>query len=181
MGCDSFRIDHGFIRRDVQMQVLLVDAPERAQVGPERCASSFTGVAVDLASAIPISIPRPFMHTVVDSGMGRMAATIALPCIGIEPRAASRNVFGDEVVAGPRVRVVAHPKARLARLARDHTDDGGTIVGIGAVPLALISASAWRIAGVAMGRTCFPPRSDIVHRPQRPCRSSPRSTRYRSG
>src|SRR5919106_3640546 len=110
-----------------------------------------------------------------------MAATIALPFVGIQPRAASRHVVGDEGVTSLRVRVVAHPKTLLPRLARDHTDDGRTIVGIGAVSFALIGAAAWRVAGVAMGRTFFPPRSDTVHRPQRPCRSSPWSVRSRSG
>ena len=58
--------------------------------------------------------------------------------------------------AGPRVRVVAYPQALLARVPRDDADDGRPIVGIGAVALALIGASTWRVTGIAMGRAFFP-------------------------
>ena len=95
-GCDPFRIDHGFIRRHIEMQVLLVDPSEGTQIGPERRACPFTGIAVDLTAAIAIIIPRPFVHAVADRGMGWMAPPIALPLIGIELRAANRNVFRDE-------------------------------------------------------------------------------------
>jgi hypothetical protein len=57
-------------------------------------------------------------------------------------------------VAGPRVRIVAHPKALLARLARDHTDEGGTIVGIRAVPIALIGAVSFTLAWMRCRRVC---------------------------
>src|SRR6266545_7994062 len=113
---------------------------------------------MDLALAITIVVSRPFMHTVANRAMGGMAATIARPFVGIEPRAAGRHVFGDEIVAGPRVRMVTDPKPLLARLARDHTDNRGTIIGIGAVPFALIGTPAGRIEGVAMGRAFFPRR-----------------------
>ena len=158
-----------------------MDPPEGTQVGPERRARPLTGVAVDLASAIAIIIPRPLVHAVADRGMGRMAAPIALPFVGIELRAASRHVLRDQGTARARVRMVADPEALLARVPRDDTDDGRTIVGVGAVPFALIGAPAGRIRGVAMGRAFFPPRSGTVRRPQRPCRSSHRSVRSRSG
>src|SRR3712207_112841 len=102
-------------------------------------------------SAIAISIPRPFAYTMADRGMGWMTAPVALPFIGVQPRAASRNVVGDEATTRPRVRVVAHPQALLARVARDDADDGGPIVGIGAMAFALISTSTWRVTGIAMG------------------------------
>jgi hypothetical protein len=100
-----------------------------------------------------------------------MAATIALPFVGIEPRAARGHVVGHKGVAGLPVRVVADPPALLARVARDDADDGGTIVGIGAVPFALIGASTRWIGGIAMGRAFFPPRFGTARRPQKRCRS----------
>jgi hypothetical protein len=48
------------------------------------------------------------------------------------------------------------------------------------MPCVLIGAPAWRITGVTRG-ALFPRRSDTVRRPQRPCRSSPRSARSRAG
>jgi hypothetical protein len=45
--------------------------------------------------------------------------------------------------------MVAAPKALRARPARDHTDDRGTSVGIGAVPRALMDTAAAGIEGGA--------------------------------
>ena len=151
---------------------MLVDAPEGTQVGPKRRARPLAGVAMDLALAITIVIPRPFAHPVGSRGMARMAAAITLPFVGIEQRAALGHVFRDEVVAGLPVRMVTDPPALLACLARDDADDRGTIVRIGAVPFALIGALAWRIKRVAMRRTFFPLRSGTARRTQRRCPSS---------
>jgi hypothetical protein len=95
------------------MQILLVHASEGSQIRPERCPCPLTGIAMDLAAPIPIGIPCPFMHAVADSGVCRMAATIALPLVGIQPCAASRHAVGDETVTRPCVRVVAHPEAMM--------------------------------------------------------------------
>jgi hypothetical protein len=130
-----------------------VDPAEGTQIGAERCSCPFTGVAVDLASAIPIIIASPFVDAVADRGMGWMTPPLALPLIGIQPGAASRKVFDDEPMISPPVRVVAHPKTLLARLTRDETDDRGPIVGRGAVALALIGTSTWWVTGIAMGQT----------------------------
>jgi hypothetical protein len=82
---------------------------EGTQIRPKRCTRPFTGVAVHFPSAISIIIPRPFVDTMANRGMGGMTAPVALPCVGVQLRAASRQVFGDEGTARPRVRVVAHP------------------------------------------------------------------------
>ena len=60
-----------------------VDASERTEVGAERRTCSFAGVAVALASAIPISSPCPRVHAVADGGVGRVAAPLALPCVRV--------------------------------------------------------------------------------------------------
>ena len=46
------------------------------------------------------------------------------PLVGVECRAASGDVVRNQVAAGLSVRMVADPQALLARVARDHTDDG---------------------------------------------------------
>src|SRR3712207_5848823 len=130
MGCDSFRIDHGFIGCDVEMQVLLVNAPKTTQIGPQCRASALAGIAVDLAAAIAIIIPRPLMHTMTDCDMRGMAPPIALPLVGIERRAGSGDVLRDQGRAGVPIGMVPNPEALLARVPRDDTDNRRTIVGI---------------------------------------------------
>jgi hypothetical protein len=158
-----------------------VDPAERTQIGTERCSCPFTGVAVDLASAVPIIIPGPCVDAMADRGMVWMTTPVALPLIGIQLGAASRKVCNDELVTRPPVRMVAHPQALLARLARDDTDDWGAIVGRGAVACALIGPSAWWVGGIAMGRTVFPRRFGTIHPPRRRCRPLPPSAPCRSG
>ena len=78
-GCDAFGIEYGSIRRDIEVQVLLMNPTEGPQVGSEPSASPFTGVAVHLTLAIGSIIPRPFVHLMTDGRMGRMAAPIGRP------------------------------------------------------------------------------------------------------
>jgi hypothetical protein len=87
---DSFRIDHGFIHGHIQMQVLLVDAPEGTEVRAERRASAFAGVAMDFAWAVTLIITRPFVHTMANRGMGWVTPAVALPFVVVQPRAVIR-------------------------------------------------------------------------------------------
>ena len=128
-----------------------MDTPEGTHVGPKSRACSLTGVAMDVALAITIIIARPFVDPMANRGMGWVATAVARPFVRVQRRAVSQNGCGDERLASPPVRVVAHPKMLLARLARDDPDDRGPIVGRGAVAFALMGMSAWRVARVAMG------------------------------
>jgi hypothetical protein len=79
------------------MQILLVNTSESTPVGTQCRTRSLAGVAMHFASAITIIIPRPFVDAVADRGMGWMTPPVALPFVGVQPRAASRNVFINEV------------------------------------------------------------------------------------
>jgi hypothetical protein len=162
---------------NVQVPVPLVNTPEGPSGGAKRGPASFTGVTVDLADPIVIIIAGPLPHAVTHRGMGRMAAVITLPFIRVQDRALLWDTLSDQGSAGAPVRVITDPEALFTRVARDHTDDGGTIMRMVAVPLALIGAPSGRVVGIAMERAFFPPRSATVHPPQRPCRSSPQSAR----
>jgi hypothetical protein len=181
MGRDPFGLQHRFIGCHIERQIWLVDPPEGPQIGAERRTCPFAGMTVDFTAAITIVIASPCMHSVAHSRVGRMTATIALPCIGVEYRARNRDVCRDQRVTGGFGRVVADPETARARVRRDDADAGGTIVGEGPVPLPLVGPPPGRILGVRMGRAFFPPRSGTVRWPQRPCRASPRSARYRAG
>lgn len=138
-------------------------------------------MAVHLTSAIAIIIPRPLSHAVAHCGMGGMAAPIALPLVGLERRAPPWDVRRDEGRARACVRMLTPPEAGLARLPRHHTDDGGTIVGVGAVALALIGAATGRVGGVAMRPAVVPPRAETAHPPHTSRQSSVSSVRSGSG
>jgi hypothetical protein len=140
---------------------------EGTQIGPQCCACPLTGVAVHLTPAIAIIIPRPLVNAMANSRMARMTPPVAVPFISIEPRAAHRDVLRDQRRAGARIGMVADPQALLSRLARDQTDDGGTIIAVGPVPLSLVGATPGRIGGVSMRGAFFPPRFDTAHQLQR--------------
>ena len=79
---------------------------------------------------------------------------------------------GKEVVArfaGVCMSMVTDPPTLFPRLARDHTDDGGTIIGISSLPLPLIGAAPGRIGGIAMRGAFFPPRCGTTRRLRRQC------------
>jgi hypothetical protein len=162
------------------MQILVVHTPESPQIRPECCSGTLAGVAVYLSDPISIHISRPLVHAVANGGMGRMAATIALPLVGIEPRTAGGDIGGNQVVASPRIRVITHPEAVLTRLPGHDTDDGQTIVGVGPMPFALIGAPAGRVSRITMRSAFFPPRSGTARPPRRPRQPSPPSGRSRS-
>ncbi len=133
-----------------------MDAPKHAQIGPQRGASPFTGVAMDLAFAVPIVIAGPLTHTMAHGPVPRVASRIAIGLIGIAHRAPHGNVRVNQFVAGLLIGMVTDPEAVLATLARNEMNDWRAIIGIGAAPGLLISAPPWRIGRVAMGRTFFP-------------------------
>ena len=87
---------------------------------------------MDLAAAVPVIIPGPFVDAVADRGMSWVTPSVALSRIGIQLGAANRQVFHDALMTHPPVRVVAQPKPLLACVARDEADDGGPIVRSGA-------------------------------------------------
>ena len=148
-----------------------MNTSKHTQVGAERRAGSLAGIAVDFAAAIPIIIPGPLVHAMAHGGMGRMAATIALPLVRVQDCAVAWDILGNEIVAGTLVRMIAHPETLFARLSRDHADNRGTIVRIGAVPSPLIGPPPGWVMGIRMGRAFFPPRSDRARRPRRRCQA----------
>jgi hypothetical protein len=94
-----------------------VDAAENASGAPERGPCPLTGMAMDLASAIPLIIPGPCVGAVAHGGVGRVAAVLALPAVGVERRAPNGDVLRHQVAAGPCGRVVADPQALRARVS----------------------------------------------------------------
>ena len=133
-----------------------MDAPEGTEVRAERRASPFTGVTMDFTLAITVIIPRPFAYAMADGGMGRMTAPVALPFVGVQPRAVSWDVFIDEATAVCLSAWSPTQKRCYLCCFKRRRCDGGPIVRIGAVAFALIGPSMWRVTGITMGRAFFP-------------------------
>jgi hypothetical protein len=110
------------------------ERPKAMQIGPERRAGSLAGLAVDLATAISIIIPRTPVHTMANSGMRWMAPPTALPLVGIELRAVSGDVLRNQGRIGTPIGMVPKPEALLTWVPRDDADNTWTIVGVGPVP-----------------------------------------------
>jgi hypothetical protein len=146
-----------------------MNATKATQIGPERRASALAGIAVDLAAAISIIVPRPLVHTMTDRGMKGMAPTIALPLVGIELRTMSGNVLPHQGRASTPIGMVPNPEALLAGVPGDETDNRRTIVGVGPMSSPLIGPPTGRIIGVRMRRAFFPPRFGTARPPQTPC------------
>jgi hypothetical protein len=167
LGRHSRRMDQGFIGGHRERPRWRVHASDGAPRRPERGPSALPGLAMDLAAPIPLGIPGPGMPAGADRGVCRMAAPVAPPLVGRQPCAARRHVVGEEAVPRPCVRVVAAPEARRPRLPRQEADEGGPIVGSGAVPWALMGASTGRGGGIARRRALLPQRADPAPPPRR--------------
>jgi len=107
------------------------------------------------------------MHTMADRRMARLTPLLTLPLIAVAQHAARRDVLRDQGGTGGGVRRVADSPALLPCLARDHTDDRGTSIGIGAMTFEFIGAQLRRIGGSSMQGAFFPPRCGPVRRRRR--------------
>jgi len=76
------------------------------------------GMAMNLALAITMVIPCPFVGAVTDGGVDRVAVPIARPFVRVESQAVRRAVLDDQAGAGARVRIIAAPPMQLAHLVR---------------------------------------------------------------
>lgn len=123
---------------------------------------------VDLAYAITISIPRP--SAVAHGGVGGRTAVSALPLVRVQGGTIRQAVLGDQGLAGARIRALAAPEARLARVPRHHPDAGGTLVGGGPVSLPLIGTPAGRLIGRTSGAGHHSGRGGLVQVAWRRCR-----------
>jgi hypothetical protein len=132
------------------------------------------------ALALTLISARPFMDPMANRGMGWVATSLARPFVRVQLHAVSPNGVGEERLARPPVRLVAPPKPRLVCLAPDTAQDWRASVGAGAVALALLGPSAWRVVRVAMGRAFFPPHVGTARRPRRRCPPASRGVRWRA-
>lgn len=164
---NPFGIQHRFKGCHILGEIVFVNAPKGTQIRAEGCSETFTGVAVNLADAITIVIPCPFVVAVTDRSVVGMHATIVRAFVGKEQRSRRDNTrFNNRTTRG-FISVFDHPIAVFFGFPTDHPNDGWTVIGIGATATALIGPSPWWVVRIRMGRIFFPPRSDTLHPLQR--------------
>ena len=142
---DAFGVRHRFIGRDIVGQIVLVDAAERSQERPQSSASTFTTVAMDFAHTVAIIITRPFLDTMADTRMRSMHARIVGGLVRIQDRTLRRHIPFNNRACRRFVGMFQYPIADFVRRATDQTEDWWSVVCVGAFPLCLISAPAWRV------------------------------------
>jgi hypothetical protein len=84
-----------------------MDPTKHTEIRPQRRACPLAGVAMHFANAVSIVIACLLACAVTDGPMRGMTPRIAGGLIGIQHRAADRNVLIDQLVARPLIRVVA--------------------------------------------------------------------------
>jgi hypothetical protein len=70
---DPLGMRHGFVGCHIEMQIRLLNASKGPSVRAKRGPCSLAGVAMDLALAITMIIPRPFAHTMGNGGRNHAA------------------------------------------------------------------------------------------------------------
>lgn len=143
-----------------------MDAAKRSQECAQRCACSFTTIAVNFAHAITIVIASPLVLSVIDGRVFLLDPVVTAVLVRVDDRRFNGNGFRQNAVTGGFVAVCNHPASLFARLTIDDMQNWRAIIVIGAVSRLLIRATTRWITRLRMGRTFFPPRSDRSHRPR---------------
>ena len=105
-----------------------MDPAAGAPRGPQGRARPLTAVAVSCTSASAMLIPRPLLHAMADRGLSWLTPPVAVPLLGVEPRAGRRDVLREQGRAGVGISLVTDPPTLFPRLARHHPEDGGRSV-----------------------------------------------------
>src|SRR5262245_4312331 len=148
--------------RQIVLEILLVNTPKGSQKVPDRRPQALNGIDMDFPDPIPIVIPCPFPHAMTDGAVRAVNARIALPLISIAPGLTARVAMDMGLQRRP-VRVLAHAQPTPSRASSNRTNHRRPIILIGAVPRALVGPSPWRIGGVGVPLTFFPPHSGTSH------------------
>jgi hypothetical protein len=149
------------------VQIVLVDAAKRAQKMAGGCPQAFAGVGGDLADAIAVVIPRPFVLPMPHGVMGARDPGVSLPFLCLT----GGVLLGVALpVLLPRLPVgmVPDPQAPLPPVAPPGADTRRPIVVVPPMPARLVSAPPWWLKRVGGSLTFFPPHADTS--PPSPCR-----------
>ena len=136
---DPFRSDHRVISGNIQMQIRRMHAPEGSQIRQKGCARPLAGLAMDLASAIPILRPAPMRARRGGRSHGRD---------GCHGRPATRRQRAACCLP-EHVRRCGRDRSACSPVSREMT--------------LLMGAPPGRIIGIAMGRAFVPRHAATVH------------------
>src|SRR5262249_11515645 len=125
-------------------------------------------VAVHLAHSVPVVVPRPFPHRVVDrrvlsSRLGQLP--VSAPLVGVHHRPGPGRRHHQPLQRRPE-RAPQDPQPELPRPPAIPPGDRRPVDGPGAVPLLLIATPSRWVVGVAVRDPFFPPHSGTSRRPR---------------
>src|SRR5215813_505675 len=142
--------------RQIVLEIRFVNAAKGPQEVADCRPQALNGVDVDFSDPIPLVIPRPFLGPVTDRAVRAGNPSVALPFVGITARWAAR-VAMDMGLHQCSVRVLAPAQPTPACAPTNRANHRRPIILISAVPPALVGTASWRIDGIGMTLTFFPP------------------------
>ena len=126
-----------------------MNTPKRAKEVSDCCPDAFNAIRMNLANTIGIVISRPLTVFMTDHSVLTIQRVIATPTICIDA-----GIRGRELMHMSRqclfIRVMNPTQSHTATLATESANDQGTVVGVGAVAFAFVSAPTGRVFRVSV-------------------------------
>lgn len=133
-----------------------MQATKGAQKITQGRACAFTGVTVHFTTAIAIIVARPFTLRMTNGAMVGMNLMVGTPLITGQQGGVLGHTLVEQGMTGRPIGMITDPRPLFAGGAGADTDDGRAIIGIGAMPAALVGAPAGGSSGRRWGVLFFP-------------------------
>ena len=126
-----------------------MNTPKRAKEVSDCCPDAFNAIRMNLANTIGIVISCPLTVFMTDHSVLTIKRVIPTPTICIDA-----GIWVRELMHMSRqclfIRVMNHTQSHTTTLATESANDRGTVVGVGAVAFAFVSAPTGRVSRGSM-------------------------------
>ena len=126
-----------------------MNTPKRAKEVSDCCPDAFNAIRMNLANTIGIVISRPLTVFMTDHSVLTIKRVIPTPTICIDAGIRVRELMH---MSCQRlfIRVMNPTQSHTTTLATESANDRGTVVGVGAVAFAFVSAPTGRVFRVSV-------------------------------
>ena len=153
-----FEISAKLSHCDIFAQINFVNTLERAQVISHICPHAFSCVRVDFPNTIAIVVTCPFMFSMANGLMFPNNVIVRVPLICITSRIFQCKPMNMSCQC-LSICVVNHAQACLPTFSSYRSDNWRTIIIVGSMPAPFVGSFSWRVFGIRMSFTFFPPNS----------------------